>query len=245
MSRKLPTNQKRHTNIAVVKLQSHGKRFEIACYPNKVISWRDGIEKDLSEVLQSQRVFTNVSKGQFANGKDLEKAFQTKKELDVCKIILEKGALQVSEKERGVAQDSLFAEIAEKISEMSINTETEGKYPPTIIQKAMREEIHYSLQTKKNAKVQALDVIKLLQKKKFPIERAKSKVKVTVKDETVKDDILKMAKTIVSQKDDELVLLIAPSQLRDIQQLLIEKTDNQGTVELITLNHQSDGEVLK
>ena len=52
-------------------------------------------------------------------------------------------------------------------------------------------------------------------------------------------------RTIVSQKDDELVLLIAPSQLRDIQQLLIEKTDNQGTVELITLNHQSDGEVLK
>ena len=50
---------------------------------------RDGVEKDLSEVLQSQRVFTNVSKGQFANSKDLEKAFQTKKELDVCKIILE------------------------------------------------------------------------------------------------------------------------------------------------------------
>ena len=40
-------------------------------------------------MLQSQRVFTNVSKGQFANSKDLEKAFQTKKELDVCKIILE------------------------------------------------------------------------------------------------------------------------------------------------------------
>ena len=52
-------------------------------------------------------------------------------------------------------------------------------------------------------------------------------------------------RTVVSQKDDELVLLIAPSQLRDIQQLLIEKTDNQGTVELITLNHQGDGEVLK
>jgi len=40
--RKMPTNQKRHTNIAVVKLQSHGKRFEIACYPNKVISWEIG-----------------------------------------------------------------------------------------------------------------------------------------------------------------------------------------------------------
>lgn len=145
-------------------------------------------------MLQSQRVFTNVSKGEFANTKDLEKAFQTKKELDICKTILEKGQLQVGEKERGVAQDSLFAEIAEKVSEMSINTDTEGKYPPTIIQKAMREEIHYSLQTKKNAKVQALDVIKQLQKKKFPIERAKSKVKVNVSDVDVRDEIRKMAK---------------------------------------------------
>ena len=66
--------------------------------------------------------------------------------------------------------------------------ETERKYPPTIIQKAMREAIHYSLQTKKNAKVQALDVIKQLQKKSFPIERAKSKVKVVVADKDVRQE---------------------------------------------------------
>lgn len=45
---------------------------------------------------------------------------------------------------------------------------------------------------------------------------------------------------MVSETDDELVLLIAPSQLRDIQQLLIERTANKGTVELITLNHQNE-----
>ena len=39
------------------------------------------------------------------------------------KQLLQKGSLQVGEKERGVAQDSMFAEIAEKVSEMSINTE--------------------------------------------------------------------------------------------------------------------------
>ena len=50
---------------------------------------RDGIEKDLTEVLQSDRVFTNVGKGEFANSKDLEKAFGKKKEAEVCKIILE------------------------------------------------------------------------------------------------------------------------------------------------------------
>ena len=40
------------TNIAVVRLKKGGKRFEIACYRNKVADWRSGVEKDLDEVLQ-------------------------------------------------------------------------------------------------------------------------------------------------------------------------------------------------
>ena len=37
---KTPTNQKILTNIAVVKMKKCGKRFELACYKNKVLSWR-------------------------------------------------------------------------------------------------------------------------------------------------------------------------------------------------------------
>ena len=41
MSRiKTPTNQKLLTNVAVVRMKKCGKRFEIACYKNKVLSWR-------------------------------------------------------------------------------------------------------------------------------------------------------------------------------------------------------------
>lgn len=38
-----PAGQKRLTNIAVVRYKSHGKRFEIACYKNKVLNWRNGM----------------------------------------------------------------------------------------------------------------------------------------------------------------------------------------------------------
>jgi ribosome maturation protein SDO1 len=37
------TGQKRLTNIAVVRMKKHGKRFEIACYKNKVLNWRNGM----------------------------------------------------------------------------------------------------------------------------------------------------------------------------------------------------------
>ena len=46
LSRPLPpiaAGQKRLTNIAVVRVKKHGKRFEIACYKNKVGNWRNGM----------------------------------------------------------------------------------------------------------------------------------------------------------------------------------------------------------
>ena len=36
-----PTNQIRLTNVVVVRVKKGGKRFEIACYRNKVMSWRN------------------------------------------------------------------------------------------------------------------------------------------------------------------------------------------------------------
>uniref|UniRef100_A0A8V8TN15 SBDS ribosome maturation factor n=1 Tax=Homo sapiens TaxID=9606 RepID=A0A8V8TN15_HUMAN len=38
-----PTNQIRLTNVAVVRMKRAGKRFEIACYKNKVVGWRSGV----------------------------------------------------------------------------------------------------------------------------------------------------------------------------------------------------------
>lgn len=38
-----PSNQLKLTNVAVVKMKRGGKRFEIACYKNKVMSWRSKV----------------------------------------------------------------------------------------------------------------------------------------------------------------------------------------------------------
>lgn len=38
-----PAGQKRLTNIAVVRMKRHGKRFEVACYKNKVLNWRNSM----------------------------------------------------------------------------------------------------------------------------------------------------------------------------------------------------------
>lgn len=40
---KQPIGQKRLTNIALVRVKKYGLRFEVACYKNKVMSWRAGM----------------------------------------------------------------------------------------------------------------------------------------------------------------------------------------------------------
>lgn len=100
-----PVNQVRLTNVAIVKLKHKGKRFEIACYKNKVVNWRNEVEKDLDEVLQTDSIFTNVSKGILAKNKDLQQVFGMIDQEAICRLILDKGELQVSEHEREVAHD--------------------------------------------------------------------------------------------------------------------------------------------
>ncbi|XP_076363126.1 SBDS ribosome maturation factor [Tachypleus tridentatus] len=148
-----PTNQIRLTNVAVVRMKKGGKRFEIACYKNKVMSWRSKVEKDLDEVLQTDSVFTNVSKGQVAKKEDLIKCFKTDNQVEICKEILAKGELQVSEKERQTQLESMFKDIATIVSDKCINPKTKRPYPVSMIEKSMKE-VHFSVKPSKSTKQQ-------------------------------------------------------------------------------------------
>lgn len=128
MSGFTPVNQVRLTNVATVKLQKKGKRFEIACYRNKVLSWRNKLETDIREVLQIDTVFTNVSKGNLANAKDLMDAFGTTDQKLVCQEILDKGELQVSEQERGALYETIFRDIASIVADKTVNPENNRPY---------------------------------------------------------------------------------------------------------------------
>ena len=78
-----PSNQIKLTNVSIVRMKKGKKRFEIACYKNKVLEYRQGLETDLDEVVQIPNVFINVSKGQVAPHDDLKKAFPDKKVDDI------------------------------------------------------------------------------------------------------------------------------------------------------------------
>uniref|UniRef100_A0A8R1EA89 Ribosome maturation protein SBDS n=1 Tax=Caenorhabditis japonica TaxID=281687 RepID=A0A8R1EA89_CAEJA len=139
-------------------------------------SWN--FEKDIDEVLQTHTVFSNVSKGQLSKKEELMAAFGTDDQLDICKIILEKGDLQVSEKERQVASDQSLKEVSQLIASMVVNPDTKRPIPPSVIDKALHE-MHFSLKPNRSSKQQALDAIPKL-RETIKIERAKMKIRVAI-----------------------------------------------------------------
>ncbi|KAL7463157.1 hypothetical protein ACHAXS_003540 [Conticribra weissflogii] len=175
MSRQItqPVNQVRLTNVAVVRLSRGGNRFEVACYRNKIVNYRQGTETDLSEVLQTTRVFTNVSKGQFAKSSLLEKCFGMHDEEEVCRLILEKGDVQVSDLERNAQLESTIREVASMVSEKCVHPVSQRPYTMAQIRDAMKM-AGFMVHPTRNTKQQFLDCVRLLQKTEvLSIERAK------------------------------------------------------------------------
>ena len=112
-----PVNQVRLTNVAIVRYKKMGQKFELACYKNKVQNYRDNVENDLNEVLQIYEIFTNVSKGEVAKSKTIEKYLKVEKDKAI-EMILQKGELQVSDLERESEFESLRMKIANIVSTM-------------------------------------------------------------------------------------------------------------------------------
>ncbi|OMP82747.1 Ribosome maturation protein sdo1 [Diplodia seriata] len=128
------------------------KRFEIACYKNKVLEWRSGVEQDLDNVLQIPNVFMNVSKGQTANSQDLAKAFGADKSRDdIILEILKKGELQVGEKERNAQLDRVHAEVIDIVAGKLVDPKSKRVYTTGMIEKALDQLSSQTAQTASNS----------------------------------------------------------------------------------------------
>ncbi|KAI9168225.1 hypothetical protein H9P43_007597 [Blastocladiella emersonii ATCC 22665] len=238
-----PSNQVKLTNVSIVRYKRGGKRFEIACYRNKVLEWRNGVETDIDNVLQTSSVFINVSKGQLAKAEDLDKAFKTTDQDAICLEILKKGELQVSDKERSQTMENVYRDIATIISETCVNPDTQRAYPTTMIEKAMQE-VHVNVHPTRPAKVQAKEIIRELQSSGvLPIARARMRVRVTipVKDGKRLKEKVVPAFTEVDEDDWSsaewtIAGLIDPGQYRILTELLQAETKGKGRLDVLNLS---------
>ncbi|CAB4068766.1 SDO1 [Lepeophtheirus salmonis] len=177
-----------------------------------------GLKKDIDEVLQSHTLFANVSKGQTAKKEDIAKAFDgVTDQTEICKIILQKGDLQVSDKERVAQQGALFKDLATTLSNKCVNPDTKRPYSISMIEKAMK-------------------------RASISIEIARMQVKLIFHPVSCTKPMKKELSGISFEKEDTtdegecvIIAFIDPGDYRNIEESIRSVTKGKGSMELLTL----------
>lgn len=224
------------TNVALIKYKKDGKKFEIACYKNKAINWRNGVEKDLSEVLQIEEVYTNVKQGRLAEKEVLEEVFPKWTKNEIIVEMLDKGEMQVGEKEREALLDNLSKEILTIIQNKLVHPESKRPYSLDTMKMAMKS-INFNVKLNQPAKKQANDCMKKLQQK-YIIQKAEMLVQIKVSNENLESFIETLDELEISIKDKKeiekslyyITQQIDPSKYRLISESAVK---NDGQLEIL------------
>ncbi|XP_037680652.1 ribosome maturation protein SBDS-like [Choloepus didactylus] len=173
-------------------------------------------------------------------------AFGTDDQTEICKQILTKGEVQVSDKERHTQLEQMFRDIATIVADKCVNPETKRPYTVILIERAMKD-IHYSVKPNKSTKQQALEVIKQL-KEKMKIERAHMRLRFILpvnEGKKLKEKLKPLIKVIESEdysQQLEIVCLIDPGCFREIDELIKKETKGKGSLEVLNLKDVEEGD---
>lgn len=115
--------------------------------------------------------------------------------------ILAKGELQISDRERQSQLDSTFRDIATIVADKCVNPDSKRPYTVGVIERAMKEDIHYSVKPSQGSKQQALEVIRLLQQC-MPIERARMRLKVQLPSKEARHVREKIIKLLTVEEEE-------------------------------------------
>ena len=183
------------SNVSIVRMKKGGKRFEIACYPNKVMDYRSGVEKDIDSVIQIEAIYLNTARGDVASSEELLKAFGTQNIREIIEIVLKEGVLQIGEKERNQQAQLLFKDCCNLVSQSTVDPATQRPYTQTMIEKVLQD-LHFNPNPNKNAKQLSLDAIKLIQSSEDSIKLSRVRIRVRI------STSLQVAKQIKTQMMD-------------------------------------------
>ncbi|MGV8086990.1 MAG: ribosome assembly factor SBDS [Candidatus Woesearchaeota archaeon] len=160
-SKKKPEVERLHINLA--RLKKNGRKFEIVIDPDMAVSYKDGKVQDIREVLIAERIFEDVQKGIVSPKTDIDTVFPKMEVLDIAKLILIKGELQLSAKYRDEKQAEKRRLLVELIHRNGIDPKNNLPHPTTRILNALAE-ANVRIDDKKSAEDQVQDIVKKLQK---------------------------------------------------------------------------------
>jgi len=148
-----------HLNLA--RLHKGSEKFEIDVDPEKAIAFKKGQLEDIKEVLKVEKVFSDAKKGMEASEKLMQSMFKTADPLEVAKIIITKGEIQLTEEYRRKTREFKKKHILTIIQRNGVDPKTHNPHPLQRLENAF-EEAKVRIDDFADAESQVQDVLKKL-----------------------------------------------------------------------------------
>src|SRR3990170_4005524 len=169
-------------HYVVARIEKAGERFEVLVKPEAVQQIRDGKEIDVLANLAIDTIFRDAHKGSKASSEKMKEFFETEDPLEVAKVLIKKGEIQLTTEQRRQMQEQKRRQIVQYIAANAINPQTGAPHPPQRIEIAM-EEAKVHVDPFKGIEEQVKEVLDAL-RPLIPIrfEKARIAVKLSAED---------------------------------------------------------------
>ncbi|MDH5815840.1 MAG: ribosome assembly factor SBDS [Candidatus Nezhaarchaeota archaeon] len=162
------SNESEHS---IARLTVGSERFEILINPEKAWLFKQGAKVDVKEIMINDVIYKDAKKGLRASREALQKTFKTLDPYEIGKIIILRGEIQLTAKQRKELIENKRRQIIAFISRNCVDSKTGLPIPPTRVE-VLLNEVKVSIDPFKDAEEQALEIIKAL-KAKIPIKMSK------------------------------------------------------------------------
>lgn len=162
----------------IARLTIGKERFEVLVKPEPAWKLKRGGSTDVKEVLITDTVFRDVSKGLKASREELLKSFKTADPLKVAEQIIKRGELQLTAEQRKELIEMKRRQLIDFISRNCVDPKSNLPHPPIRIENALNQ-AKVSINPFEDVEVQAPEVIRAL-RSILPLKIAKATLEVKV-----------------------------------------------------------------
>lgn len=162
----------------IARLKKGGANFEVMVDCENAIALKEGKAVDIKDVLAVEDVFDDAKKGSMASTNQIKSIFGTDDPVEVAKIIIQKGEIQLTRDHKNKILDEKRKKIINTIAMNAVDPKTNIPHPRTRIENAF-EELKIGISETEPVEKQVQDILKKL-KAILPIAMETRQVSVKV-----------------------------------------------------------------
>ena len=165
-------------DAVIARYETGGNRFEILIDPKSAQEYKEGDDIDWEDAIAADGIWTDSAKGDRAPEHLVNDAFESTDLIEIYKIILTEGNIQLTSQQRNEMVDKKRKQIIAHVVANAMNPQTGGPHPPQRIENAI-DEARFSIDPMEAIERQVEKLIKSI-KPLIPISFEKIRVAVKI-----------------------------------------------------------------